>query len=80
MVSDRNVNSFFFVKFYSSGPAINFSFSTIMEHVSYPSKNLLMKQMTSSRLEVLLWKDYGRFPIELSILYFSSNFTHPDLQ
>ena len=41
MVSDRIVKTRFFVKFHKSGPAIIFSFSTIMEHVSYPSKKLL---------------------------------------
>ena len=34
---------------------------------------------TSRRWWVLLWKDYGWFLIELSILDFSSNFTGPDL-
>ena len=38
MVSDRIVKTRFFVKFHRSGPAIIFSFSTIMEHVSYPLK------------------------------------------
>ena len=38
MISDRIVKSRFFMKFHRSGPAIIFSFSTIMEHVSYPSK------------------------------------------
>ena len=49
MVSDRIVKSRFFVKFHRSGPAIIISFSTIMEHVSYPSKKLLTKPKTSSR-------------------------------
>ena len=49
MVSDRIVNSRFFVIFHRSVPAITFSFSTIMEHVSYPSKKLLIKPKTSSR-------------------------------
>ena len=80
MVSDRIVKSRFFVKFHSSGPAIIFSFSTIMEHVIYPSKKLLTKPKTSSRWWVLLRKDYGWFLIELSIFDFSSNFTGPDLQ
>ena len=35
MVSDRIVKSRFLVKFHMSGPAIIFSFSTIMEHGSY---------------------------------------------
>ena len=70
----------FCVKFHRSGPAIIFSFWTIMEHVSYPSKKLLIKQKTSSRWWVLLWKDYGWFLIELPIFNFSSNFTGPDLQ
>ena len=35
MVSDRIVDSRFFVKFHRSGPAIIFSFWTIVEHVSY---------------------------------------------
>ena len=48
MVSDRVVKSRFFVKFHKSGPAIIFSLSNIMEHVSYPSKELLIKPKTSS--------------------------------
>ena len=83
MVSDRIAYFKFFVKFHRSGPAIIFSFWTIMEHVSYPSKKLLIKPRfirTSSRWWVLLWNDYGWFVIELSILDFSSNFTGPDLQ
>ena len=54
----------FFVKLHKSGPAIIFIFSTISEHVSYPSKKLLIKPSfirTSSKLWVLLWKDYGWF-------------------
>ena len=39
MLSDRIVKSRFFVKFHRSRPAI-FSFWTIMEHVSNPSKKL----------------------------------------
>ena len=39
----------FIVKIHRCGTAIIFSFSTIMEHVSYPSKKLLIKQKTSSR-------------------------------
>ena len=80
MVSDEIVDSLFFVKFHRSGSAIIFSFSTIMEHVSYPSKKLLIKQKTSSRWWVLLWKDYGWFLVELSIINYSWNFTGPDLQ
>ena len=80
MVSDRIVDSLFFFKFHRSGPAIIFSFCAIMEHVSYPSKYLLIKQNTSLRWLVLLWKDYGLFLIELPIFNFSSNFTGPDLQ
>ena len=80
MVSDRIVKSRFVVKFHNSGPAKIFSFSTIMENVSYPSKNLPTKRKTSSRWWVLLRKDYGWFVIELSIFDFSSNFTGPDLQ
>ena len=80
MVSDRIFNSCFFVKFHRSGSAIIFSFSNIMEHVSYPSRKLLIKPKTSSRWWVLLRKDYGWFLIELSIFNFSSNFTGPDLQ
>ena len=83
IVSDRIVDFQFFVKFYLSGPKIIFSFWTITEHVSYGSKNLLIKPRfirASSRWWVLLWKDYGCFLIELTILKFSSNFTGPDLQ
>ena len=79
MVSDRIVTFRFFVKFHRSGPAIIVRFWTIMEHVSYPSKKLLIKQKTSSRWSVLLWKDYGWFLIEFPIFIFSSNFTGPDL-
>ena len=78
MVSDRIADFQFFVKFHRSGPSIIFSFWTITEHVSYPSKKLLIKPRfirTSSRWWVLLWKNYGWFLIELSILDFSSNFT-----
>ena len=39
-VSDRIVDFWFFVKFYRSGPAKIFSFWTITEHVSYPSKKV----------------------------------------
>ena len=80
MVSDRIVKSWFFVKFHRSGPATIFSFSTIMEHVSYPSKKLLIKPKTSSRWWVLLRKDYGWFLIELSIFRFYVKFHMPDLQ
>ena len=40
MVSDRIVDFRLFVKFYRSGPAKIFSFWTITEHVSYPSKKV----------------------------------------
>ena len=40
MVSDRFVDFRFFVKFHRSGPAKIFSFWTITEHVSYPSKKV----------------------------------------
>ena len=82
MVSDRIVDFQFFVKFHRSGPALIFSFWTLTEHVSYASKKLLIKQKTSSRWWVLLWKNYGWFLTELSIFNFSSNsnFTGPDLQ
>ena len=40
MVSDRIAYFQFFVKFHRSGPAKIFSFWTIMEHVSYPSKKV----------------------------------------
>ena len=80
MFSDRIVDFWFFVKFHSSGPPIIFSFWTLTEHVSCASKKLLIKQKTSSTWWVLQWKDYGCFLIELSIFYFSSNFTGPDLQ
>ena len=68
MVSDRIVESRFFVKFHRSWPAIIFSFWTIMEHVSYLSKKLLIKPIfirTSSRWWVLLWNHYGWFMMEL---------------
>ena len=74
MVSDRIVNFRFFIKFHRSGHAIFFRFSTITEHVSYPSKMLLIKQNTSSTWWVLHWKDYGWFLMELSIFYFSVKF------
>ena len=83
LVSDKIVDFLFFVKFHRSGPAIIFSFWTIMEHVSYGSEKLLIKPRfvrTSSRWWVLLWENYGWFLIKLSIFYFSSNFTGPDLQ
>ena len=83
MVSDKIVYFRFFVKFYLSGPAIIFSFSTITEHVSYASKKLLIKRIfirTSSRWSVLLWKDCGWFLIKFFIFNFSSNFTGLDLQ
>ena len=77
MISDRIVDFRFFVQFHRSGPAINFSFWTVTEHVSYASKKLLIKKKTSSTWCVLLWKDYGWFVIELSCIDFSSNFTGP---
>ena len=80
MVYDRIVDFRFFVKFHRSRPAIIFNFLTLTEHVCYASKNLLIKQKTSSSWCVLLWKDYEWFMIELSIFDFSSNFTGPDLQ
>ena len=82
-VSVRIVDFRFFVKLHRSGPAIIFSFLTILEDVSYPSKKLLIKPRfirTSSRWWVLLWKNYGWLLIELSIFDFSSNFTGPELQ
>ena len=39
MVSDKILDFWFFVKFHRSGPAIIFSFWTLMEYVSYPSKS-----------------------------------------
>ena len=83
MVSDRIVNFGIFVKFHRSGPAVIFGFWTIMEYVSYPSKQLLIKPRfirTSSRWSILLWRNCGWFLIGLSTLDFSSNFTGPDLQ
>ena len=79
-VSDRTVKSRLYVKFHRSGPAIIFGFSTIIEHGSYPSKKLLVKQKTSSRWWVFLRMDYGWFLIELSNFDFSSHLTGPDLQ
>ena len=43
LVSDRIADFRFFIKFHRSGPTIIFSFSTIVEHVSYPSKKLQIK-------------------------------------
>ena len=83
MFSDRIVDFQFFLKFHRSGPAIIFSFWTIMEHVSYASKKLLIKPRfvrTPSRWWVLLWKNYIWCLIKLLILDFSWNFTVPDLQ
>ena len=48
IVSDRIVHFLFFVKFHKSWTAIIFSFWTLTEHVSYASKELLIKQKTSS--------------------------------
>ena len=67
----------FFVQFHRYRLAKIFSFWTITEHVSYASKELLIKQTTSSTWSVLLWKDYAWFLIELSILDFSSNLACP---
>ena len=50
----------------------------VIHQKRFPIKPRFMR--TSSRWWVLLWKDYGRFVIELSIFDFSSNFTGPDLQ
>ena len=75
MVSHRITDFQFFVQIHRSGPAIFFSLWTMIEHVSYPSKKLLINQKTSWRWWVFLSKDYGWFMIELSILNFSSNFT-----
>ena len=83
MLSDRNIDFQFFLKFHRSGPAIILSFWTLMERATYASKKLLMNPRllsTSQRLSVLIWKDYGCFLKELSIFNFSSNFTGPDLQ
>ena len=82
MVSDTIVDFQFFIKFHRFGPGIIFIFWTIMEHVSYPSRQLLIKQKfirISSRWSILLWRNCGWFLIGLSILDFSSNFTGPDL-
>ena len=46
MVSYRIVDFRFFVKFHRSGPPKIFRFWTIMEHISYSSKKLLVKQKT----------------------------------
>ena len=40
MVSDRFVDFLFFIKFHRYGPAKTFSFLTITEHISYPSKKV----------------------------------------
>ena len=79
LISNRIIDSLFFVKFHRSGTAIIFSFSTIMEQAS---KKLLIKERltkTSSWWWVSLWKDYGWFLIDLSIFDFSSNLTVPHL-
>ena len=78
MVSDKIVDCRFFIKFHKSGPAIIFSFRTIMEYVSYASKKLLIKPRfirAPSRWSVLLWKDYWCFLIKLLIFDFLANFT-----
>ena len=46
MVSYRIVDFRVLVKFHRSGPAKIFRFSTIMEHISYLSKKILVKQKT----------------------------------
>ena len=77
MVTDRIVDFQFFIKFHRSGPAIIFIFWTIMQHVSYPSKKLLIKPRfirTSSRWSILLWRNCGWFLIGLSILDFLVKF------
>ena len=76
----RIVDFQFFGKLHRSEPVIIFSFWSLTKHVSYASKNLLIKQKTSSTWCVLLWKDYVWFLIELSIIDFSSNFTGRDMQ
>ena len=66
MVSDRIVDFQFFIKFHRSSPAIIFIFWTMMKHVSYPSKMLLIKSRfirTSSRWSILLWRNCGWFLI-----------------
>ena len=80
MVSDRIVDFWFSVKFHRSGPSRNFSFWTIMEHVSYPPTKLPIKQKTSSRWWMSLRRNYGWILKELLIFDFPSNFTGPDLQ
>ena len=83
LVWDRIIDFRFFVKFHRSGPAIIFNSWTIMEHVSCPSKKILIKPRfirTSSRWWVLLWKVCCWFLIELLIFDFSWNFTGPDMQ
>ena len=79
-IAHRIVDFRFFVKFNRSGPAINFIFWTIKEHVGYASKKLPIKEKSSSTWWVLLWKYYGWFLRELSIFDFLSSFTGPDLQ
>ena len=80
IISDRIVDFRFVIKFHRSGPAIIFRFWNITEDLNYASKQLLIKQRTSSTWWVLLWKYYGWFMIELSIFEFLSSFTGPDLQ
>ena len=74
------VDFWFSIKFHRSGLARIFSFLTIMEHVSYPPKKFSIKQKTSSRWWMSLWKDYGWFLKELSIFDFQSNCTGLELQ
>ena len=53
LVCDRIIDFRFFVKFHRSGPAIIFNSWTIMEHVSCPSKKILIKPRfirTSSKM------------------------------
>ena len=44
MVSDRNDDFWFFIKFHKSGPAIIFRFWSTTEHVSYASKKALKEE------------------------------------
>ena len=68
MVSNRISGFQFFVKFHRSGPVIIFSFWTITEHDSIPSKMFLIEQKTSSKRWVVLWKDYRWFLIALILM------------
>ena len=73
IVSYRIVDFRFFANFHMSGPAKIFSFWTIMEHISYSSKKLLIKQMTSSRWWLFFWKDYGWFLMNCRFSIFRQN-------